>query len=153
MTLTSPTTHRTARLLTFLVFIFTEITSGKKIHFFHYLLVAIALILFFSLLTPLSEQLGFNVAYLIASLCTIALITLFTKSITDLLRIALQTLMVLSILYSFMFILLQMKAFAYLAGNIGLFLILAAIMWVTSRIKTKEQSTEDGNHNEIVISD
>lgn len=140
-------------ILTFLVFIFTEITSDKKIQFFHYLLVAIALILFFSLLTALSEQLGFNLAYLISSLCTIALITLFTKSITKLMRIALQTLMVLSILYSFMFVLLQMKEFAYLAGNIGLFLILAAIMWVTSRIIPKELSPNNSNKKDIGISD
>lgn len=122
-------------LLTFLVFIFTEITTEKKIHFFHYLLVAVALILFFSLLTALSEQLGFNGSYLIASLATILLITLFTKSIISIRKVVIEVLMVLSVLYTFMFVLLQMKEWAYLAGNIGLFILLAIIMWISGKVK------------------
>lgn len=123
-------------VLTFLIFVFTEITTDKKIHFFHYLLVATALILFFSLLTALSEQIGFNGSYAIASISTILLITIFAKSITSTVKIAMQVLMVLLLLYSFMFVLLQMKEYAYLAGNIGLFLILAIIMRVVGKIKS-----------------
>ncbi|MDD4500464.1 MAG: inner membrane CreD family protein, partial [Bacteroidales bacterium] len=58
--------------------LFVEIRGRKTIPVIHYVLVSLALILFFSLLTALSEQLGFNAAYLAASVATIVLISLFT---------------------------------------------------------------------------
>ena len=60
------------------VLLFVEIRGRKTIPVIHYVLVSLALILFFSLLTALSEQLGFNAAYLAASVATIVLISLFT---------------------------------------------------------------------------
>jgi inner membrane protein len=41
----------------------------------------------------------------------------------------------LVILYSFIFILLTLNDFAYLAGNIGLFLLLSVVMMLSGRIK------------------
>jgi inner membrane protein len=67
--------------LTFLVLIFLEITRKETLHIFHYFLVSLALLLFFSLLTALSEKTGFNIAYLLASLSTILMITLFTSTL------------------------------------------------------------------------
>jgi inner membrane protein len=41
----------------------------------------------------------------------------------------------LTVLYTFIFILLALKDYAYLAGNIGLFVLLAVLMMVSSRYK------------------
>ena len=57
--------------LTFLALIFTEMAIKENMHVFHYLLVSLALVLFFSLLNALSEYTGFNIAYLISALSTI----------------------------------------------------------------------------------
>ena len=41
----------------------------------------------------------------------------------------------LTVLYSFIFVLLALKDYAYLAGNIGLFILLAVLMLVSSKYK------------------
>jgi inner membrane protein len=121
--------------LTFLVLIFLEITRKEAIHIFHYFLVSLGLVLFFSLLNSLSEQVGFNVAYLIASIATILMISVFTGTIFREKKTALIVLGMLVILYSFIFVLLTLNDYAYLAGNIGLFLLLAVIMRLASNLE------------------
>jgi len=118
---------------TFLVLLYIELSSDKRIHIFNYFLVSIALVLFFSLLNSLSEHIGFNPAYLISSVATISLITLFTRSLLKERKPIIIVSGMLTVLYIFIFILLVLNQFSYLAGNIGLFVALAAIM----RLSTK----------------
>ena len=54
-------------LLTFGVIFFTEIMNKTRIHALQYLLVGLALCLFYSLLLSFSEHIGFNPAYLISA--------------------------------------------------------------------------------------
>ncbi len=121
--------------LTFLVLVFLELTRKESIHIFNYFLVSLGLVLFFSLLNSLSEQLGFNLAYLLASAATIMLITLFTANLFRKRKSAFIVSGMLTVLYAFIFILLSLNDFAYLAGNIGLFLLLAVIMTLSGRVK------------------
>ncbi|MEE4115474.1 MAG: cell envelope integrity protein CreD [Marinilabiliaceae bacterium] len=118
---------------TFMVLIFMELSSEKRIHIFSYFLVSLALVLFFSLLNSLSEQIGFNLAYILAALATVALITAFSGSIMKTRRAYFVTGGLLSGLYLFLYFLLALNEYAYLAGNIGLFIGLASVMWITSR--------------------
>ncbi len=119
--------------LTFLALIFAELTIREKIHIFHYLLVSLGLVLFFSLLNALSEHTGFNLAYLISSLATITLITFFLRMLINKSQTVLLISGMLVFLYSFIFVLLTLNDYAYLAGNIGLFVLLA----VTMRLSVK----------------
>jgi inner membrane protein len=114
--------------LTFLALIFAELTISEKIHVFHYLQVALGLVLFFSLLNALSEQIGFNPAYFISAASTLILITFFLKGIFSKSRPVFLIGAMLAFLYSFIFILLTLNDYAYLAGNIGLFILLAITM-------------------------
>ena len=54
-------------LLTFGVIFFTEIMNKTRIHALQYLLVGLALCLFYSLLLSFSEHIGFNPAYLLSA--------------------------------------------------------------------------------------
>ena len=121
--------------LTFLVLIFLEITRKEAIHIFHYFLVSLGLVLFFSLLNSLSEQVGFNLAYLISSVATILLISIFTGTLFREKKTALIVSGMLVVLYSFIFVLLTLNDYAYLAGNIGLFLLLAVIMKLAGNLE------------------
>jgi inner membrane protein len=121
--------------LTFLVLVFLEITRKENIHIFHYFLVSLGLVLFFSLLNSLSEQTGFNLAYLISSAATIMLITAFTGALFKNRKTSLIVFGMLLLLYGFIFILLTLNDYAYLAGNIGLFILLAVIMRLVARMK------------------
>ena len=114
--------------LTFLALLFVEIYTGSRIHVFNYLQLALGLVLFFSLLNALSEQIGFTPAYLAASVSTIVLITSFFKALIRNNRMAYLFGGLLVFLYSFIFILLTLNDYAYLAGNIGLFALLAITM-------------------------
>lgn len=128
--------------LTFLVLIFLEITRKEAIHVLHYFLVSLGLTLFFSLLNSLSEQVGFNAAYLIASTATILMLSIFTGTLFREKKTALIVFSMLVILYSFIFVLLTLNDYAYLAGNIGLFIILAIIMRLAVKLRLSKQTFE-----------
>jgi inner membrane protein len=125
--------------LTFVVFFFVEVLTRKKIHPIQYLLVGIALILFYSLLLSISEQINFGAAYLIASIATIGLIAIYAHSIF---KNKTQTGMLtafLAILYLFLYVVLQLEDIALLIGSIGLFIILGVIMFVSRKITWYKQ--------------
>jgi inner membrane protein len=121
--------------LTFMALIFAEFTFSKKLHVFHYLLVSLALVLFFSLLNALSEQVGFNYAYLIATVSTVTLISLFLKTLIKSYRPVILVSGLLIFLYTFIYILLTLNDYAYLAGNIGLFILLAITMCISVKMR------------------
>jgi len=127
--------------LTFIVFFFVEIFTKKPIQFFQYVLVGIALILFYSLLLSLSEQIGFGWAYLTASAATILMTTVYFYS---LIKQKLATFIlagIMIILYAFLYVILQVEDFALLFGSIFLFVILGVIMFVSNKIKLGKQAT------------
>ena len=120
--------------LTFVVFFFVEALTKKKIHIVQYLLVGIALILFYSLLLSISEQIGFALAYLIASLATIGLISAYAQSIfKNKLHTGILAL-IISVLYIFLYVILQLEDLALLIGSIGLFTILGVIMYLSRKM-------------------
>ncbi|MDD4969338.1 MAG: cell envelope integrity protein CreD [Paludibacter sp.] len=120
--------------LTFVVFFFVEILTRKKIHPLQYLLVGIALILFYSLLLSISEQLNFGAAYLIASIATIGLIVAYAHSIFKNIMSTGILASFLGILYVFLYVVLQLEDIALLFGSIGLFIILGVIMYFSGKI-------------------
>lgn len=124
--------------LTFIVFFFVEIFTKKPIQFFQYVLVGIALVLFYSLLLSLSEHIGFGWAYLIASAATISMTTVYFYSLIKQ-RLSTGILAgIMLILYAFLYIILQVEDYALLFGSIFLFIILGVIMFVSNKIKTKK---------------
>ena len=121
-------------ILTFVICFFVEVTRKKCIHPFQYLLVGLALCLFYTLLLSLSEYLGFAWAYLIAALMTVALLVCYLAGLLRLRRTALLIGALLALLYAYIYVLLQMETYALLAGSIGLFAILALIMRLSLKI-------------------
>jgi inner membrane protein len=120
--------------LTFLALIFAEMALKETIHVFQYLLVSLGLVLFFSLLNALSEYTGFNIAYLISASSTILLVSFFLRNLFKKRVSVLLISGLLIFLYSFIFILLTLNDYAYLAGNIGLFVLLAITMILSVKL-------------------
>lgn len=121
-------------VLTYLVFFFVEILNRILIHPIQYILVGIALILFYVLMLAFSEQIYFDYAYLLAALMTISLILFYCKSILKSWALAGMTAAILVILYSFIFIIIQLQDYALLFGSLGVFLILAVTMYFSRKI-------------------
>lgn len=130
-------------VLTFLVFFFVEIMNKILIHPIQYILVGIALVLFYVLLLAFSEQIYFNWAYVIASLMTIILVTMYCRSILKSWGLAIMTGSILIILYGFIFILIQLQDYALLFGSLGVFLILAVTMYFSRKIDWFDLKKED----------
>jgi inner membrane protein len=74
-------------------------------------------------------------AYLISSVATIALLTVFFRSLLKKKGVVLVISGLLTVLYVFIFVLLALKDYAFLAGNIGLFVLLGVLMMVSARYK------------------
>jgi inner membrane protein len=120
--------------LTFLIFLSFEIFNRKKIHPVQYILVGLSLVLFYALLISISEILGFNLAYGIASLATIGLIVLYSNIILKEKRFVAIQGGILVFLYAFVYILLQLEDYALFIGSVGLFIILSTIMYLSRKI-------------------
>lgn len=121
--------------LTFGLYLFAEVLQKKNVHPVQYVLVGLALCIFYTLLLSMSEYIGFNLAYLIAAIATISLITLYTKAVMRAWKLAMVFCGILITLYTSIFILLQLQDGALLFGSIGLFVVLAAVMYFSRKIK------------------
>ena len=120
--------------LTFLIFFLTEVLNHRRIHPFQYALVGLALCLFYILLVSLSEHIDFNLAYGIASLAIIAVITFYAYHVFRSPRITALLSILLAGIYTFVFVTLQLTDYALLIGSIGLLAILAVTMYYTRNI-------------------
>lgn len=121
-------------IITFIAFFFVEIINKRKIHPIQYLLVGIALCVFYVLLLSISEHLAFNIAYLIGSLLTVSLLTYYVYFVFKNVKLTVAFSIILSVLYFFYFSLLQLENYSLLLGSIGLFAILAIVLYLTRKI-------------------
>ncbi|MBK7566713.1 MAG: cell envelope integrity protein CreD [Bacteroidetes bacterium] len=119
---------------TFLVFFLVEMMNGKRIHPFQYILVGLALCLFYILLVAISEQLNFNAAYIISAAAIVVMISLYSISIFTSKKLSFLLFAILTVLYGFLFVTLQMSDYALLTGSIGLTIMLASTMYFTRNI-------------------
>lgn len=103
-------------------------------HIIQYVLIGFAMVLFYALLLAISEHLGFNIAYLLAALATILLIASFVRAITKNMKSALIFGAILSLFYVFIYILMQLRDYSLIVGTIGVFIILAALMRLSTKI-------------------
>lgn len=120
--------------LTFLIFFLIQSISKINIHIFQYSMIGIALIMFYTLLISITEHSSFSLAYAIAGTSVVAMITLYSISILKNRKFPLFIGAALSVLYTFIFVIIQMEDYALLVGSIGLFLILGAVMYFSRKI-------------------
>ncbi|WP_299901435.1 cell envelope integrity protein CreD [uncultured Aquimarina sp.] len=121
--------------LTFLVFFLIQTISKINIHPFQYLMIGLALTMFYILLISISEHSSFLYAYLIAGTSVILLISVYSKAILRSLKFMGLISTSLIALYAFIFVIIQLEDYALLVGSIGLFLILGTIMMVSRKIE------------------
>ncbi len=121
-------------LLTFATVWLVEVLAGLRVHPIQYLMLGGALCLFYLLELSLAEHLGFPTAYALASAAIIAMITGYATVVLQQLSRSLVVATGVAALYGYLYILLNNEDYALLIGAIGLFAILAAIMFATRRV-------------------
>ncbi|GHV35308.1 cell envelope integrity protein CreD [Bacteroidia bacterium] len=120
-------------LLTFIVFFLVEIISKKNIHTLQYLLVAVALLLFYSLLLSVSEFIGFAFAYLVAAFVIVLIISIYFQSIVKNWRTTSIVTTIFALLYAYFYVLLQLEIATLLVGSITLIFVLCLVMFITQK--------------------
>ncbi len=121
--------------LTFLIFFLIQSVSKISIHIFQYCMIGIALIMFYTLLISITEHSSFSFAYAIAGISVVALISLYSISILKDKKFPTFIAISLSVLYTFIYVIIQLEDYALLVGSIGLFLILASVMYFSRKIE------------------
>jgi len=120
--------------LTFLTFFAWEQVSKIRIHPLQYLLVGLALSVFYLLLIAVSEHLAFVWAYLISALALILLIGIYIAGAFRSRKRGVFAGTAMSAVYGLLYVLVLSEDYALLLGAITLFVGLAAVMLVTRKI-------------------
>jgi inner membrane protein len=121
-------------VLTFLVFFLWEVFSPALLHPMQYAFVGFAMCVFYLLLVSISEHTGFDRAYVLSSTVTILLIAGYARAVLRGLRQTASVGAALVTLYGFLYLLLRLEDYALLAGSVGIFLVLAFVMFITRRM-------------------
>lgn len=122
-------------LLAFTALFLVEITRKVRIHPFQYILVGVALIVYYTLLLSISEHLGYNIAYIISSIATVLLLTLYSTTFLRSRSLVVLFSSVMTVFYAFIFVIIQAQDFSLLIGSAGLFLVIAVVMYFSRNIK------------------
>jgi inner membrane protein len=118
---------------TFAAFFFAEVINKQKIHPIQYVLVGVAILIFYTLVLSISEHIRFNFAYILSAVSVTLIISGYAKAISGS-RFALTIMGILAVLYGYLFIVLQMENYSLILGSVGLFVITASVMYLTRRI-------------------
>ena len=121
-------------LLTFVGFVLFELIKQLRIHPLQYLLVGLALAIFFLLLLSLSEHIAFWQAYAVSAAACIGLQAFYLSGVLRSRARGMGFAVMLTALYGVLYGLLVSENNALLMGSLLLFGILAAVMWVTRNV-------------------
>jgi len=90
--------------------------------------------MFYLLLLALSEHIGFLWAYVVASIAVVLMTGLYSKAVLKTGKRASLIGGGITALYVYLFTLLQEQNYSLLFGSIGVFVVLAVVMYVTRNI-------------------
>lgn len=120
--------------ITFLTFLLWEHLAGIAIHGVQYLMVGLALAMFYLLLLALSEHIPFDWAYAISAGSLVALITVYLNGVLRRWSLSLGAGAGLATLYALLYWILRSEDYSLLMGALLLFGVLAVLMIATRRV-------------------
>jgi len=121
-------------LVTFAAVGLVELLSARRVHPMQYLLVGLALSVFFLLLLALSEHASFDIAYVAAATACASLLGFYASAIFARWLGGLAFGLAIAALYGMLYALLQMEQNSHVIGAVALFAGLAVVMWLTRRV-------------------
>ena len=127
-------------VLTFIALWLFEILSGVRIHPLQYLLLGAGMSVFYLLELSLAEHIGFLAAYIAASCAIVFLIASYSSVVLKSPTRASIVGFITAVLYGNLYILLRNQDYALLIGSIGLFVVIATVMYLTRKINFSAQA-------------
>ncbi len=134
--------------LTFLTFFAWEHMSRNRLHPLQYLLVGLALSMFYLLLIALSEHIAFALAYITAAAALVLLIGLYLAGALGSTRRGVIAAGAMSLVYGLLYMLVLSEDYSLLLGSIILFAALAAVMLATRRVDWYRLRPEEPSRTE-----
>jgi inner membrane protein len=131
--------------VTFLAFFLFETLTKIRIHPIQYLLIGMALALFYLLLLSFAEHIGFLYAYAIATFMTTSLISLYSAKVLAVKKRAFIIFALLIVLYGYLYFVLHQEDYALLFGSSLFFTLLAVVMYLTRNIDWFNSKVKQGN--------
>ncbi|GMO61163.1 MAG: cell envelope integrity protein CreD [Rickettsiales bacterium] len=125
-------------VLTFIMIFILERRLKYPVHYIQYVIVGLAITLFFLCVLALSEHLIFGLSYTIASTITILMISLYISSALKNKKIGLVNGLILAVLYTILYLMVSDADYALLIGTAILLATIGAIMWETREINTEK---------------
>ncbi len=120
--------------MTFVAFFLVEVLRKLRVHPVQYLLVGAALATFYVLLLALSEQIGFEWAYLVAAVAVVLIVAGYAAAVLHARRAGLLLGGILSLVYAMLYGLIATEQYALLIGAVVLLATVALLMYLTRRI-------------------
>lgn len=118
----------------FLAYFLFEAMGGGRAHPAQYLLVGLAQCVFYLLLLSFAEQIGFDLAFLIAAAPTVILSAAYAAGVFKSRTRGLWALLIFGLVYLAMYVLMTLEDQALLAGSVAAFAAIAAVMWLTRNL-------------------
>jgi inner membrane protein len=137
--------HRLVKYtLLFLCFTFAAIficerLSQQIIHPLQYILFGFASLMFYVLLLSISEHLNFMYAYLIASITSTLMISLYSLSLLKNWKNSSSIALTTGGLYAYLYGTIQLEDYALLMGSLGLIITLAVVMYFTRDLNSYKE--------------
>jgi inner membrane protein len=128
-------------LLSFIALFLIEFMTKTKIHPMQYILVGCGLSIKYLVMLSLSEHIGFNLAYLIAGILTILVLSIYFAGFLKSKKVLFTLTSFLGTFYTFVFIVIQLQDYSLLVGSLGLFIILSIIMIITRKVNWFENTS------------
>lgn len=120
--------------LVFLAVFILELMGKKTIHWIQYILVGLAMIVFYILLLALAEHIGFTLAYLSSAIASTFLVSWYVgTSIGQKNGIAIMAI-ILGLTYAIVYLVLKEAEYALLAGALIAFFAIATTMYATRKV-------------------
>ena len=132
--------HRSAKygflflVLTFAAFFLFETLGRSRVHAIQYLLVGAALAVFYLVLLACSEHFGFAWSYLLAAASMGLMISAYAAAVMRSLKRAAVIGLWLGVLYTALYVMINLEDFALLMGAVLTALMLALAMFLTRRV-------------------
>lgn len=130
-------------VFTFAAIFLAEVLSKTRVHSFQYLMTGLAVTVFYVLLISISEHLDFGIAYLLSAVAIVLLIFGYIKCIFKKLLMPVIIAVIQIILYVYFYVTLKSEDYALLMGSLGLFTVLAVVMYVTRKINWENLNLDE----------
>lgn len=125
--------------ITSISLILIEVAFRKGINYLQYGLIGCALCLFNLLLQAMAEMMSFWIAYVVASIMTIALISCFVMGLTKNKKAIFLSTIILGVEYGLILVLVYIGSMALLIGSLSLFILIAVAMYFTLKLKVENE--------------